>query len=401
MLTFTKDLVANNQQVRNAYQALKNRRVIFNRHQRSLGRDFSGAITANQMADVAKDYWKEVDAVTTRVVRHDQGKGLVSDLMAMATPIGIGKTEALYRTSSDIDTSVTVSMSGQAPEELGKVIYSLEGDLMPVFKTGYGREWREWMGMSDAGLDAMSDDQEAATAKIVTQVGEYMLVGQPTLKHGTSEAKGLLNHKNSKVITSSNLDFKESGSSTNDDIINFFTKDLAKELDDEYIDSKIVLWVSPQVKRRLGVPLSKSDGFKGGTLEQEILRFGRVESINQTFLLEGNRMTGYVRDGLFVRPRVAAAIGSYMQTRNDPHDNYNTLVWTALGLQIKKDFNGRKRAFYIKGKDVTRDMAQILAERRISSSSSEEEYKEAQAHLDAVLEQNEFDSNHSVDDEEE
>lgn len=78
---------------------------------------------------------------------------------ALGTPISIGKTAALYRVSSDAG-KVHRTLTGHVPEELDKVIYDEAGDPIPIFNTGYSREWREWNGMQSENLDAMADDQK-------------------------------------------------------------------------------------------------------------------------------------------------------------------------------------------------------------------------------------------------
>lgn len=342
MLTFTKELITNHAQVREAYSELNQRRNTFNIDQKCMAEKYN--LTGNQAALISKDYWREVEAITTRVIRNDEGRGLLADLMTMATPISIGKTAALYRMSSDAG-KVTRSMSGQVPEEMDNVLYKTEGDLIPIFKTGYGRGWREWLGMQTEGLDALADDQEAATAAIMKDMANYCLFGDAKIKSGDYECKGLTNHKNVQKITSGTPAI----SSDNDAWVAWYTGDFAKQLDNQYIDSKIKMWVSPEIMRRLEVPLSTAQGYKGGTLKEEILRFGRVESFNQTFLLQGNKQVGYVKDGMFIRPRVAAQVGTYMESRSNAHDDYNTMVWSAMGLQIKTDYNGKKKAFYITG----------------------------------------------------
>lgn len=347
-LIFTKELVTNSAHVKQAYSELNQRREMFNTDQRALANKYGTSIAANQAAIISKDYWREAEAITTRVVRQPGINDFLTEIMGMATPISIGKTAALYRTSSDAGADTVVSMSGQVPANVDKVVYDTDGDLIPIYAQAYGVGWRELQGMSTEGLDIMADSQEAVTAKLMRDIAKAFMVGND-IKHNGYECKGLTNHKNVQQINKANLDFGIGGS-TNDEIIKFFTEDFAKELDDQYIDSKISIWVSPEIKRRLQVPLSTSMGYKSGTLEQEIMNFSRVDAIKQTFLLEGNKFIGYEKSGMFVRPRVAAPIGSFMIARNDPHADYQTKLWAAMGLQIKSDFSGKKKAFCFTGK---------------------------------------------------
>lgn len=74
-----------------------------------------------------------------------------------------------------------------------------------------------------------------------------------------------------------------------------------------------------------------------------------IESIDQTFKLTGNHFIAYVRNSQYIKTRIAAPVGTFMIPRQNPFDNYNTLVWSAVGLQIKRDFNGRSKVFNAQG----------------------------------------------------
>ncbi|WP_258925350.1 major capsid protein, partial [Klebsiella pneumoniae] len=56
-----------------------------------------------------------------------------------------------------------------------------------------------------------------------------------------------------------------------------------------------------------------------------------------------------VRNSQYIKTRIAAPVGTFMIPRQNPFDNYNTLVWSAVGLQIKRDFNGRSKVFNAQG----------------------------------------------------
>lgn len=165
MIVFNKKLITEHNQVKQAWNQLLMQRESFNINQGTIAAQYGGALEVNQAALISKDYWREVDNITTRVFRNDEGNGLLDDLLGLGTPISIGKTAALYRVSSDAG-KVHRLLTGHVPEELDKVIYDEAGDPIPIFNTGYGREWN---GMQSENLDAMADDQEAHVAAM----GEY------------------------------------------------------------------------------------------------------------------------------------------------------------------------------------------------------------------------------------
>lgn len=351
-IIFSKKLVTNSAQVAQAWNQLKASRQIFNNAQNQMSATHGNAIEVNQAAILTQDYWREVDNVTTRVIRDDEGAPLLDDLLSLGTPISIGKTAALYRVSSDAGY-VNRSMSGQEPETLDKVVYDHYGDPVPIFKTGYAREWREWLGLQTENIDAMSDDQEAAVAALRQDMAQYILTGDEKIKVQNFEGKGITNHPHTNQVDLSasglNIDLTSTATS-NDDIINFFTKDLVVILDANLVSEQLKVFISPEIERRLNLPYSNSNGFKEGTVKDYILRYSaHIGSFTKTFELKGNHFIGYVRNAQYIKTRIAAPIGSFMKQRINPHDNYQTLVWSAFGLQIKRDFNGKSKVFNARG----------------------------------------------------
>ncbi|OCG35590.1 MULTISPECIES: major capsid protein [unclassified Gilliamella] len=351
-IIFNKNLITNSAQVAQAWNQLKASRQIFNNAQNQMSATHGNAIEVNQAAILTQDYWREVDNVTTRVIRDDEGAPLLDDLLSLGTPISIGKTAALYRVSSDAGY-VNRSMSGQEPETLDKVVYDHYGDPVPIFKTGYAREWREWLGLQTENIDAMSDDQEAAVAALRQDMAQYILTGDEKIKVQNFESKGITNHPHTNQVDLSasglNIDLTSTATS-NDDIINFFTKDFVVILDANLVSEQLKIFISPEIERRLNLPYSNSNGFKEGTVKDYILRYSaHIGSFTKTFELKGNHFIGYVRNAQYIKTRIAAPIGSFMKQRINPHDNYQTLVWSAFGLQIKRDFNGKSKVFNARG----------------------------------------------------
>ena len=350
-IIFNKKLITNSAQVAQAWNQLKASRQIFNNAQTQMSATHGNAIEVNQAAILTQDYWREVDNVTTRVIRDDEGAPLLDDLLSLGTPISIGKTAALYRVSSDAGY-VNRSMSGQEPETLDKVVYDHYGDPIPIFKTGYAREWREWLGLQTENIDAMSDDQEAATAAIRRNMAQYILTGDDKIKVQNYQGRGITNHENTNQIdlSASGFNIDLTLAASNDDIINFFVKDFAKVLDDNLVAEPVKLFISPEIDRRLNVPYSNSNGFKEGTVKDYILKYAtHIGSFTKTYELKLNHFIGYVRNSQYIKTRIAAPIGSFMKQRINPHDNYQTLIWSAFGLQIKRDFNGKSKVFNAKG----------------------------------------------------
>jgi hypothetical protein len=165
------------------------------------------AQASNSAAVLPRDAWLELDGITRRVMRADEGQAWMVDLMPLAKPVNIGKLVHLNRVSSDAG-SVTRSMSGQVPVGMDKVVYDYRGTPVPIFSTAYGREWREWNTLQSENFDALADDQEAHTAKIKRDQALYVLNGDATIVFQGYQAYGIKNHPLSKAI---NYQFLEMG----------------------------------------------------------------------------------------------------------------------------------------------------------------------------------------------
>lgn len=348
-IIFYKKLIQESPIVANQWRETCGNRQDFN--------DAEKSMRVNATALITQDYWREVDNVTTRIFRNESGMDMMADLMGIASNIDIGKTVAISRMASDAG-KVARSLSGHAPEGLDKTRYSYSGDVIPLFKTGYSREWRELLGMRSEGFEPLLDDQANTTFNLRKDMAQYLLTGDTTLNvNGVYTAYGINNHPNTVQINLGaapgfNIDLQ---TATPDEIVTFFNRDFAKILDDQNVFESVDIWVSPAVRRSFSRPYSNAQGYKAGTIEDYILEFaktggnGRIGKIGTNFLLRGNRFVGYVRNELYIRPRVGQPVSTYAEPRTTPHANYNFLTWSAMGLQIRKDFSGKSKVFNAAG----------------------------------------------------
>lgn len=342
---FTKPLIANSQVVAGQWKALGIDRQVFKNEEEQLAKKYE----TNATALVSREYWREVDNVTTRVFRNEAGMDMMNDLMPLASNIDIGKTVAISRIASDAGRVVR-TISGQVPEDLDKTRYDYSGDVIPIFKTGYGRNWREVKGMQSEGFDPFLDDQANVAFALRQDMSDYLLFGDTTLNvNGVYTGYGITNHPNTNQIDLSGIDLQVA---TPDEIVGFFNTTLAALFDAQNVFEPVDIWVSPSVRRSFSRPYSDAQGFKAGTIEDYILNFartgtvGRIGKIGTNFRLTGNQFVAYVRNDLYIRPRVGQPVSTYAEPRTTPHADFNFLVWGAMGLQIRKDYNGRSKVFH-------------------------------------------------------
>lgn len=306
----------------------------------------------NAAAVLPRDAWLDLDGITRRVMRNDEGQSYMVDLMPLAKPVNIGKLVHLTRTSSDAGTVVR-SLSGQVPTGLDKVVYDYKGTPVPIFSTAYGREWREWNTLQSENFDALSDDQEAHTAKIRRNMAQYALDGDSSIVFQGYTGYGIRTSPLSKAINlgsaggGANIDLTAApGTTTNDAIEGFFNGAFGAMLDANKIASPVNIYISPEMGRRFDAPYSGSAGFKIGSLRDALVANRRIAKIEVTFELSGNAFFGFVPNSDYIRPLIGMAVNTTAITRLNPTDNYQFLVMGAMGLEIRADYNGASGVFY-------------------------------------------------------
>ncbi|NHK29185.1 coat protein [Parvularcula flava] len=308
------------------------------------------ATVANAASVLPRDAWLDLDGITRRVMRNDEGQAYMQDLMPLAKAVNIGKLVHLNRVSSDAG-SVQRSMSGQVPNTLDKVEYTYRGTPVPIFSSGYGREWREWNTLSSENFDALADDQEAITAKIRRDMAQYALDGDSSLNFQGYAAAGIRTNALSKVInlgtanSGANIDLTATAT-TSDAIDAFFTNTLGAMLDANHITGAVNVYVSPEIGRNFDRSYSGSAGNKEGKLWEYLESNRRINKIAVSYELTGNEMFGFVPSAEYIRPLIGMATNTTAMTRLNPTDNYQFLVMAAMGLEIRADYNGKTGVFY-------------------------------------------------------
>lgn len=351
-IVFSKAQVEKDPKMKALWNSVASERQMFNNRQAAHGREMFAAGMNPQMvgnvgaAQIPTDAWRQYDEMTQRVFRDDEGSGYMSDLMDLAKGISIGKTVNLYRYSTDLEDNVTRSMSGQEKPIVDHVNYDYEGDPVPIFMNAYGRPFREWASHMSENFDSMADDHEASMAGIKQNQAQYILDGDSKVSVQGRAGQGIRNHRNRQAISLAGIDLA-STSTTSDQVYNHFATGLFGQA---YLNNRLnkpmKLWVSREIYLAWQREYSGSQGFKGQTLWQVLHNIGFIDSINFTYELSGNEYFAYSKDQKYIRPLIGAAMSTVAITRNMFNDPYNFMNWGAMGLQIKRDTNGRSGVFY-------------------------------------------------------
>jgi len=342
MRYFDEQLVANSRPHAQWWEEISTNREWWHQVEEQL------AQVGNSAAILPRDAWLELDGITRRVMRADEGSVWMNDLMPLAKPVHIGKLVHMNRVSSDAG-SVVRSMSGQVPVGMDKVIYDYRGTPVPIFSTAYGREWREWNTLQSENFDALADDQEAHTAKIKRDQALYVLNGDSTIVFQGYQAYGIKTSTYSKSINlgsavgGANIDLT---TADGDDLDAFFSGAFGAMLDANLITGKVNIYISPDIARNWDRSYSGASGFKDGTIMDFVSKNRRINKIAVSFELSGNAFFGFVPSGEYIRPLVGMAVNTTAQTRLNPTDNYQFLMMGALGIEIRADYNGKSGVFY-------------------------------------------------------
>lgn len=349
MRYFDEQLVANSRPHAAWWNEVSMVREHFHRQEDVLA-NLTAEFMGNAASILPRDAWLDLDGITRRVMRADEGQAWMADLMPLAKPVNIGKLVHLNRVSSDAGRVVR-SMSGQVPVTMDKVSYDYRGTPVPIFSTGYGREWREWNTLQSENFDALADDQEAHVAKIRRDMALYALDGDSSIVFEGYTATGIRTNPLSKSINlgaavgGANIDLTATAT-TSDAIDAFFTNTLGAVLDANLVAGKVNIYVSPEIGRNLDRSYSGSSGFKGGTLMSYLLTNRRINKIAVSYELSGNAFFGFVPSAEYIRPLIGMAVNTTAMTRLNPTDNYQFLLMGAMGIEIRADFSGKSGVFY-------------------------------------------------------
>lgn len=355
----TQSAIAANPRLLTHYQELQANRNIWNNQNGAMIAANRSAMTAemlaaNAQAGFAREFWAEVDRQVVQMRDQETGMEIVNDLMGLQTVLPIGKTAKLYNIVGDIAKDVSVSMDGQAPYSFDQTDYDSDGDPVPIFTAGFGVNWRHAAGLSSVGIDLVLDSQSAKLRQYNRQLVDFVLNGNANIKVESYPAQGLRNHRN---VVKLNLGSGAGGANIDlttaapDVLIAFFTKGAFGQMArDNHVEAYDQVWVSPQIWANLSQPyliqLGTAGGTVAGTVLDAIKNFIPARSIKQSFKLKGNEFLGYQRRQDVVTPLVGMATGVVPLPRPMPQSNYNFQIMGAMGLQLKRDSEGKSGAFY-------------------------------------------------------
>lgn len=306
-------------------------------------------LQANALTGLGREFWQEVDRQVVQFRDQETGMEIVNDLLGVQTVLDIGKTVKSYNIAGDIADDVSISIDGQAPYSFDHTEYDNDGDPVPIFTAGYGVNWRHNAGLNTVGIDLVLDSQQAKLRKYYKSIVSYTLSGSERIRVDGKPGQGLKNHRNTVKVNlgsgagGANIDLT---TATQQQIIDFFTKGaFGQAARANKVDAYDVLWVSSEIYANLDSDYVNG-GVINGTIGDRVKARAKVREIRETYALTGNEFIAYQRRQDVVSPLVGMATGVVPLTRLRPQENHNFQIMGAMGLQIKRDGDGKSGVLY-------------------------------------------------------
>lgn len=348
MLTVNKKDLAVNAALARQYQEIGDFRFNANARNGAISGGLVGM--AANAAEMDPRLWAEVDAQTRQIMLPNGGVSrLLTDLQPLARSVNVGVLASMYRRASG-NFEAQTSLDGQHRKPMDKGSYDYDGTLILVHTAQFGIQWRELEGQRRVGFDQIADDQAASVRAVRRQIVRTFLDGSDITYKGVGAA-GIRNSTNVQAIDLDTgalaFDFTDTAE-TFDDIRAAFSA-LVDVLhgDSNGAEGDVTVYVSSAVWsnfQRTGVTAGNIQ-----TFGQVLATIPGVDKIERLPELSGNELIGIIRQAEYIRPVVGMPISTVPMDRVTPMDDYQFLTWTATGLEIRSDGEGRSGVFYAAG----------------------------------------------------
>lgn len=349
---FSKQYQAGNPALARQWEEVEAIRHVFAVNEDIFGNQFGnlgatgGSLTVNAGRDIDA-VWRDFDAQTTTLGRAPDSV-LMQDLAPLARSVNIGKIVSEYRRTNGA-FSAQSSIDGQHKKPMSRGSYDFDGTLVVVHTSEVGRQWRELEGERSEGFDGLLEDQSGALIEVQDQSARYLVNGDNTLVYKGYKGHGIKTSPNTLAISlaagGSGITAVDltSGALTLDAANNFFIQVVAA-LRDQYAVGRVKFYTSSAVIRNL----SRIGGVAGSTrsILSIILDNPDIAGIVHDKNYNGNEISGVILDQRYVRPLVGMPLTTTPMVRKTPMDDFQSLVWTATGLQIKADSAGKSKGVF-------------------------------------------------------
>lgn len=357
-MIFTKTYVASSVRAANQLRELDAIRSCMNIQESHFGREFRAHGLSVNAGRIPDEVFREFDNVTVERMKLDEGDAYLNDLMPFSRALPIGKLTFENRRASDAG-NVQTSMTGQIGIKFDSVDFNIDGTIIPVHDNGYSRNWREFSAMKSEGFDALIDDNRENVSAHRNHLADNFLDGH--------------NDKNGQLIV---VDNRSWAGMRNDarvvqiDLgaggVNFDFTDQSQtgtaiklafiEIRDTMrITNKCVKDLMYYVSEEIASNFERkfSANYDSGTIEAELKQLRGVAGIKSSSKMgsaaatAGNEMMAFPLDGT-VRPLTGMGVSTIAQPRQVYNANYDFIVASAIGFEVRDDFFGNSCALSAK-----------------------------------------------------
>lgn len=305
-----------------------------------------GSLTVNAGRDIDA-VWRDFDAQTTLLGRAPDSV-LLQDLAPLARSVNIGKIVSEYRRTNGA-FSAQSSIDGQHKKPMDKGTYDFDGTVILVHTGQVGRTWRELEGERSEGFDGLLEDQAGEQLEVQDQSARFLVNGDATKVYKGYKGHGLKTSPNTLAISlaagGSGVTAVDltSPALTLEQANNFFIQAVAA-LRNQFATGKVKFYTSSAVMQNL----SRMGGVVGSTrsILSILLENQDISGIVYDKNFNGNEIAGVILDIRYVRPLVGMPLTNTPMVRQTPMDDFQVLVWTATGLQIKADSAGKSKGVF-------------------------------------------------------
>lgn len=347
-LYFDKQIVTNSRNARGQWDEVIRRRKAFHANENHFGAIHGPEV--NAAARIPQDVFRDFDNQTKQLMTGDEGGTILELLLPLARSVPIGKIVSEYRQVSDA-TQAQSSISGQHRKPMDKVTYKYDGCLVLIHDAAFGREWRELEAMRSEDFDGLIDDQAAAVRAVRRQLVDNFLNGAPGVEYKGTRAFGIKNSPNTQTLDLGagglNIDLTDP-TTTYAEVESVFIAALtALQGSANNVEMDITFAVSSQIWFNLLRRGSNDMAFR--TFLEQLRTIPGVANIVKTNgqnALSGNEFIALAASSQYIQPVVGMGVTTTPMQRLTPYADWNSLVWSAAGIQIKADAQGRSGVLY-------------------------------------------------------
>jgi len=347
-MIFNKSLVANNLRAEKQIRERDAIRSCFNMNESRFAAEMKVHGLKANAGQIPADVFREFDNVTVERMKLDEGDAFLNMLMPMSRSLPIGKLTFENRRASDAG-NVQTSMTGQIGVKFDSVDFSIDGTIIPVHDNGYSRNWREFSAGQSEGFDALIDDQRENVSAHRNHLADTFLDGHLD-KNGqfivvdTRQWQGMRNDSRVAQIDLGaggvNFDFTDN-TKTGVEIKAAFiaVRDIMRLTNKCNVDLEYL--VSTEIASNFERKFSTN--YDAPTIDQELAKLRGVSAITESSKLgsaaatAGNEMMAFPMNGL-VRPLVGMGVSTIAQPRQIYNANYDFVVASAIGWEVRTDF---------------------------------------------------------------